>query len=160
MRHMMMILLFQLAGCLSLTAQGIEDLSFGTETTLEIMTWNIEHFPKNGQTTVNYVIDIIEALDVDILAIQEVDDIGSFNQLVDGLSSYNGYIESEWFAGLAYIFKPDIFLKYKNRFGGNIGIYMMDFWQSFEIDEPDDWTFTELLFKEYLSKYYETEGVI
>ena len=34
---MMMILLFQLAGCLSLTAQGIEDLSFGTETTLEIM---------------------------------------------------------------------------------------------------------------------------
>jgi len=105
---MMMILLFQLAGCLSLTAQGIEDLSFGTETTLEIMTWNIEHFPKNGQTTVNYVIDIIEALDVDILAIQEVDDIDSFNQLIDGLSSYNGYIESEWFAGLAYIFKPDI----------------------------------------------------
>ena len=105
---MMMILLFQLAGCLSLTAQGIEDLSFGTETTLEIMTWNIEHFPKNGQTTVNYVIEIIEALDVDILAIQEVDDIDSFNQLVDGLSSYNGYIESEWFAGLAYIFKPDI----------------------------------------------------
>ena len=104
----MMILLFQLAGCLSLTAQGIEDLSFGTETTLEIMTWNIEHFPKNGQTTVNYVIDIIEALDVDILAIQEVDDIDSFNQLVDGLSSYNGYIESEWFAGLAYIFKSDI----------------------------------------------------
>jgi len=103
-----MILLFQLAGCLSLTAQGIEDLSFGTETTLEIMTWNIEHFPKNGQTTVNYVIDIIEALDVDILAIQEVDDIDSFNQLVDGLSSYNGYIESEWFAGLAYIFKSDI----------------------------------------------------
>ena len=104
----MMILLFQLAGCLSLIAQGIEDLSFGTETTLEIMTWNIEHFPKNGQTTVNYVIDIIEALDVDILAIQEVDDIDSFNQLVDGLSSYNGYIESEWFAGLAYIFKTDI----------------------------------------------------
>ncbi len=104
----MIILLFQLAGFLSLTAQGIEDLSFGTETTLEIMTWNIEHFPKNGQTTVNYVIDIIEALDVDILAIQEVDDIDSFNQLIDGLSSYNGYIESEWFAGLAYIFKPDI----------------------------------------------------
>lgn len=107
MRHII-ILTFQLISCLSLTAQSIEDLSFGTETTLEIMTWNIEHFPKNGQTTVNYVIDIIEALDVDIIAIQEVDDINSFEQLVTGLSGYNGYLESSYFAGLAYIYKPDI----------------------------------------------------
>ncbi len=106
MKHL--LILFQLAGCLSLTAQGIEDLSFGTENTLEIMTWNIERFPKNGETTVNYVIDIIEALDIDIIAIQEVEDIDSFNQLVNGLSSYDGYLESFWFAGLAYIYKPDI----------------------------------------------------
>ena len=102
------MLTFQLVGCLSLIAQSIEDLSFGTENTLEIMTWNIEHFPKNGQTTVNYVIDIIEALDVDILAIQEVDDINYFEQMIDGLSSYNGYLESVSFAGLAYIYKPDV----------------------------------------------------
>ena len=107
MKHIM-ILTFQLLGCLSLTAQSIEDLSFGTDTTLEIMTWNIEHFPKNGQTTVNYVIDIIEALDVDILAIQEVEDVNYFEQMIDGLSSYDGYLESVWFAGLAYIYKPDI----------------------------------------------------
>ena len=30
----------------------IEDLSFGTPETFDIMTWNIEQFPKNGQTTV------------------------------------------------------------------------------------------------------------
>ena len=107
MKHIMM-LTFQLVGCLSLIAQSIEDLSFGTENTLEIMTWNIEHFPKNGQTTVNYVIDLIEALDVDILAIQEVDDINYFEQMIDGLSSYNGYLESVSFAGLAYIYKPDV----------------------------------------------------
>ena len=107
MKHIM-ILTFQLLSCLSLTAQSIEDLSFGTDTTLEIMTWNIEHFPKNGQTTVNYVTDIIEALDVDILAIQEVEDVNYFEQMIDGLSSYDGYLESVWFAGLAYIYKPDI----------------------------------------------------
>jgi len=107
MKHIM-ILTFQLLGCLSLTAQSIGGLSFGTEETLEIMTWNIEHFPKNGQTTVNYVTDIIEALDVDILAIQEVDDINYFEQMIDGLTSYDGYLESVWFAGLAYIYKPDI----------------------------------------------------
>jgi endonuclease/exonuclease/phosphatase family metal-dependent hydrolase len=89
-------------------AQGIEDLSFGTESTLEIMTWNIERFPKNGQTTINYVIDIIEALDVDIVAIQEVDDIDDFNQMVTSMSSFDGYLESLFFAGLAYIYKPDI----------------------------------------------------
>lgn len=107
MKHIM-ILTFQLIGYLSLTAQSIEDLSFGTEASLEIMTWNIEHFPKNGQTTVNYVIDIIEALDVDILAIQEVEDVNYFEQMIDGLSSYDGYLESVWFAGLAYIYKPDV----------------------------------------------------
>ena len=107
MKHIM-VLIVQLLACLSLTAQSIEDLSFGTETTLDIMTWNIEHFPKNGQTTVDHVIDIIEALDIDILAIQEVEDINSFEQMVDGLSAYNGYLESIWFAGLAYVYKPDI----------------------------------------------------
>ena len=72
MKHVM-ILTILLFSCISLKAQRIEDLSFGTETTFEVMTWNIEHFPKNGQTTIQYVTDIIEALDVDIIAIQEVD---------------------------------------------------------------------------------------
>ena len=94
--------------CCSLTAQSIEDLSFGSDSTLDIITWNIERFPKNGQTTLNNVIDIIEALDVDLLAIQEVDDINSFNQIVSNLSAYDGYLESTYFAGLAYIYKPDI----------------------------------------------------
>jgi endonuclease/exonuclease/phosphatase family metal-dependent hydrolase len=95
-------------GCLLLTAQSIQDLSFGTEATLDIMTWNIEQFPKNGETTVTYVKDIIEALDVDIVALQEVNDISYFNQMVTSMSAYEGYLESSYFAGLAYIYKPDV----------------------------------------------------
>ena len=34
--------------------------------------------------------------------------VNYFEQLIDGLSSYDGYLESIWFAGLAYIYKPDI----------------------------------------------------
>jgi len=96
--------------CLGLSSfsQSIEDLSFGTDTTFEVMTWNIEWFPKNGQITINYVIDIIEALDVDLLAIQEVDNINDFEQMVDSLNSYEGYLESLWFAGLAYIYNTDV----------------------------------------------------
>jgi len=92
----------------SLTAQSIEDLSFGTDTTFEAATWNIEWLPKNGQITLNYVIDIIEALDIDLLAMQEVDDTIAFAQMIDSLNNYEGYLESSWFAGLAYIYKPDI----------------------------------------------------
>ncbi len=102
------IIIGLLIGCLKLTAQNLDDLSFGTENTLDILTWNIENFPKNDQVTVNYVKDIIEALDVDLLAIQEVENVNQFEQMINELGAYDGYLESIWFAGLAYIYKPDI----------------------------------------------------
>ncbi len=102
------IVIYLLLVGLSTSGQTIEDLAFGTDTTFEVMTWNIEWFPKNGQITVDYVIDIIEALDVDLLAIQEVDDVTEFEQMMENLISYDGYLESAWFAGLAYIYKPSI----------------------------------------------------
>ena len=105
-RHVI-ILLLMLLGFQNIIAQDIDDLSFGSDESFDILTWNIEQFPKNGQTTMSYVIDIIEALDVDIIAIQEVNDINIFNQMVNELSSYNGYLESFWFGGLAYIYKAD-----------------------------------------------------
>lgn len=102
------IVIYLLIVGLSTSGQTIEDLTFGADSTFEVMTWNIEWFPKNGQVTVDYVIQIIEALDVDLLAIQEVDDVSEFEQMMDNLISYNGYLESSWFAGLAYIYKPAV----------------------------------------------------
>ena len=93
---------------LNLNGQDLDELYFGTDETFEVMTWNIEWFPKNNQITVDYVTQIIQALDFDILAIQEVDDTYMFNQMLNGLPEYTGYLESEWFAGLAYIYKTDI----------------------------------------------------
>lgn len=57
--------------------------------------------------------------------------------------------------GAIYIFKPKIIKKYNNRFGGKIGVYLMNFWQSFEIDEIEDWNFVSLIFKNYLLKKYD-----
>jgi endonuclease/exonuclease/phosphatase family metal-dependent hydrolase len=90
------------------SGQTFEELEFGTDTTFEVATWNIEWFPKNGQTTVGYVSQIIEALDVDLIAMQELDDTDMFDQMMDGLEDYVGYYESGWFAGLAYIYKPGV----------------------------------------------------
>ena len=89
-------------------AQDFEDLDFGTDSTFEVLTWNIEWFPKNGQTTVDYVSEIIQALDIDVLAIQEVDNTDMFDQMLEELTQYEGYYESAWFAGLAYIYKTDV----------------------------------------------------
>ena len=90
-----------------LHAQNFDNLTFGTDTTLEVVTWNIEWFPKNGNTTVNYVTQIIEAMDVDILAIQEIDDTNAFKQMVANLDGFDCYFRSGYFAGLGYIYKTE-----------------------------------------------------
>ena len=64
------------------------------------------------------------------------------------------YVEN----GSIYLFKPEILAKNNNRMGGKIGIYLMDFWQSFEIDEPGDWELIEILFKVNLGKSYLPGG--
>jgi endonuclease/exonuclease/phosphatase family metal-dependent hydrolase len=106
-RELPLFLGIMLYGVISLS-QSINNLTFGTDTTFEVVTWNIEWFPKNGQITVDYVTQIIGALDADILAIQEVDDIGAFENMTTNLVHYEGYLESLWFAGLAYIYKPAV----------------------------------------------------
>jgi hypothetical protein len=48
--------------------QGLTNLEFGTDSTLEVVTWNVENFPLNGNTTRDSVALIITSLDADIYA--------------------------------------------------------------------------------------------
>ena len=45
----------------------------GTDSTLEVVTWNLENFAKNGATTVDLVVDAVAALQADIIALQEIE---------------------------------------------------------------------------------------
>ncbi|MGC9066190.1 MAG: cytidylyltransferase domain-containing protein [Candidatus Ratteibacteria bacterium] len=56
--------------------------------------------------------------------------------------------------GSFYIFKPDILLNQENRLGGKIGMYFMEFWQSFEIDNLTDLDLVEMLFEKKLKEIY------
>ena len=47
-------------------------LSFGTDETLDIITWNIENFPKQDNITLDYLTELITFLNVDIIAMQEI----------------------------------------------------------------------------------------
>ena len=89
-------------------AQTLNDLSFGTDTSLELVTWNIEHFPKNGDITVNYVQQIIENIDADIYAFQEIDDTVSFKYMLADLPQYHYYFMTSYYAGLAFIYKHEV----------------------------------------------------
>lgn len=84
--------------------QDFSKIEFGTNETLDIATWNIEWFPKNGTTTVNYVKEVINAAKIDVWAIQEVEDTIAFRKMVDEIEGYNWYIPPGWFGGLAYIY--------------------------------------------------------
>jgi endonuclease/exonuclease/phosphatase family metal-dependent hydrolase len=66
--------------------------TFGTDSTLDIASWNIEFFPKlNGQTIEN-VREIIKDLEVDLFALQEITEVNSFQRILDSLPDYDGKV--------------------------------------------------------------------
>ena len=105
MKHFWITGILLLAG-LNSFSQSV--LTFGTDSTFELMTWNLENFPKNGQTTIEQVSQLIWDIDVDVIAVQEVSNINAFDDMVNYLQGYEGYLESDWFGGLAYIYKTSV----------------------------------------------------
>ncbi len=89
----------------SLFAQYFEDLSFGTDNSLEVITWNLELFPTNGSTTVEYVSQAISALDADIIAFQEISNASLFIEMINGIEGYTAQVGTtggDWKLAFAY----------------------------------------------------------
>ena len=83
-------------------------LNFGTSNTLDIVTWNLEWFPKNGNITIDSLKSIIEKIDADVYAFQEIDNIGSFNILKNQLLGYSGLVKNTSNLNLAFLYKNSI----------------------------------------------------
>ncbi len=92
---------------LSSYSQNLSDLSFGTDSTFEVMSWNLEWFPTNGQSTIDSVAIIIEALDIDVFAIQEVNNEVQFAQLINSLDGWEGYYQESDYLEVGYIYKSE-----------------------------------------------------
>jgi exonuclease III len=88
-------------------AQNLSNLSFGTDSTFEVVSWNIEWFPKNGTITANYVQTILTNLQADVYALQEIDDTTLLKSVVANIPGYECYFKSDWFAGLAYVYNTN-----------------------------------------------------
>lgn len=103
MKNLILLIAFVIS-TQTLQGQQLSDLSFGTSQTFELVTWNIEWFPKSGQTTIDSVRTIIEALNVDVLALQEIGDTNDFKTIIDALPDYGVFFETNYYAGLTYVY--------------------------------------------------------
>jgi endonuclease/exonuclease/phosphatase family metal-dependent hydrolase len=85
----------------------------GTDETFDIVTFNVETFPldlesgKENYTRVIMLASLLNSIDADVYALQEVATESGFDQLVDLMPGYKGlwYLTDEDVYNLAYIFK-------------------------------------------------------
>lgn len=81
---------------------GVDDpLQVGSEQTFEIASWNIRNFPTDSQT-VDRVADIVQRMDIDLLAVEEIADVDSFNQMVGRLDGYAGVLSPDQYSSGEY----------------------------------------------------------
>ena len=88
-------------------------------TTLSLMTWNIENFPKSGLATIEHVSRIIKEYNPDIIALQEMpDDIDheGVTLLRNELPEYNIILGNSSFATLGFLYKENSLLEYVGYF--------------------------------------------
>ena len=89
-----------------IVAQSLNDLSFGTDSSLDLVSWNIEWFPKNN-TTSAYVQEILTNLEADIYALQEIEDTTLLKNIVSNIPGYECYFKSSYYGGLAYVYNTN-----------------------------------------------------
>ena len=91
-------------------AQSLSNLEFGDDNTFDVITWNLENFPKVDGTTENYVSNIILELESEIIGFQEINDISAFNDMMENTPGYTGYVLDANYGGinLGFAVKNDL----------------------------------------------------
>jgi endonuclease/exonuclease/phosphatase family metal-dependent hydrolase len=67
----------------------------GSEGTFDLVAWNVENFPRQGQATVDSIRMIVLALQVDLVTFEEIDDTTAFRSLVNSLEGWEGVYSSD-----------------------------------------------------------------
>ena len=82
--------------------------SIGDSNKIEIVTWNIEHFPKTDDSD-DYVKATMEGLDADIYVLQEIESRNKFATMVNEMDDYSYLIQAtNTSLNLAIIYKNDL----------------------------------------------------
>jgi endonuclease/exonuclease/phosphatase family metal-dependent hydrolase len=75
--------------------------------TLDVATWNLEFFPKNGTQTESAALDMLRNAQVDVVAVQEIDSWSRLESLAQKLGGWEVHI-ADVFGNqdLAFLYKP------------------------------------------------------
>ena len=68
--------------------------NFGSDTTFEVITWNVENFAKQDNVTVDSLVSFINLLNPDVICLQEIKSADYFQELVNRLENYSGHREN------------------------------------------------------------------
>ena len=101
-----------------LTSQSLSDLTFGSTNNLDVVTWNLEWFAKSDQITIDSLVVAINALDIDIVAVQEISNVAEFQTLISQLNGYSGYTSVSNLR-LGYIYKSSLIVNSINTIFSN-----------------------------------------
>ena len=79
----------------------------GETPTFDIATWNLENFPL-GSKTVDNVVAIIKAMDVDLVAVQEITSTSSFEELTGKLEGWSATELTSGGLKYGYLYKENV----------------------------------------------------
>jgi len=111
------VLLFSINGCRKVNEPPEPDTGIdfsgciipGSSSSFEILTFNVENFPKQGSLTVDATAKLIKTINPDVVALQEITSESAFNNLLKKLPGWSGqyYLinNSDW--NLAFLFKDN-----------------------------------------------------
>ena len=73
----------------------------GSDDALDIATWNVQNFPKLPSSP-RLLSDLIASLDLDLVALQEVENTDAFDELVARLPDHDGIVSSHTYGNGSY----------------------------------------------------------
>jgi endonuclease/exonuclease/phosphatase family metal-dependent hydrolase len=93
------------------TASGtltLASLFFGTPETFDVMTWNLEDFPRMNGSTISVVSQALKALNPDIVGLQEMVSRAGFEDLLDSLGTWQGFRANSaaYDINLGFVYNP------------------------------------------------------
>lgn len=63
--------------------------------TFDVVTWNIENYPKSTSATPALVAEIVQAMNADVIAVQEISNASNFTTLANSIPGYAGIIPNQ-----------------------------------------------------------------
>ena len=87
-----------------------------TKDDLEIVTFNMENFPKNGDATIEATALLFRSINADVFALQEIKSRDRLNELVDRLNGYSCiFYPKKSDLALAFLYKESEVSVYNNE---------------------------------------------